>query len=185
MGDNSWKNLTVMAIDLEMDQPNNEIVQVGATVGNLETGEIFEKKKWYVKVGHPLNPKITALTGITDQDLEAFGRTLQEAYDGLCEMHTRYGCLRNPLVWGSGDSRLLRFQLGIRDKDQYLFGFREFDVKTLYQVWRMSQGLKIQAGLAKALLNLGLRFEGRKHTADDDSLNTFRAAYELKKKFMP
>lgn len=170
------------SIDLEMDQPGNEIIEVGACVGNLRTGEILEEGRWYVKLDHPLNPMIVQLTGITDQLLAEKGVTLQEAYAGLTELHKKHGSHRNPLVWGQGDSPLLRKQLGISDLEAYLFGRREFDVKTLFQFWRFSQGEKLQSGLAKSLTKLGLAFDGRKHVARDDARNTFRGAHALLRK---
>jgi inhibitor of KinA sporulation pathway (predicted exonuclease) len=44
----------------------------------------------------------------------------------------------------------------------------------LYVAWRMAHCRDIAGGLAKAMTKLGLAFQGRKHNALDDALNTFR-----------
>ena len=42
-------DLNIISLDIEFEQPSEEIIQVGAMVGNLKTGEILEE---YLK----LNP---------------------------------------------------------------------------------------------------------------------------------
>ena len=48
------------------------------------------------------------------------------------------------------------------------------DTKTLFVSWRFANGKPIQGGLAKSMLKVGIKFEGRKHNATDDAVNTFR-----------
>jgi inhibitor of KinA sporulation pathway (predicted exonuclease) len=59
------------------------------------------------------------------------------------------------------------------DDDRFLFGRRWIDCKTLYVSRCFARGEKHQAGLAKAMTKVGLRFDGRKHNAMDDAINTF------------
>jgi len=79
----------------------------------------------------------------------------------------------NPITWGGGDTETLREQLQL-DREQWLFGRRWLDAKTLFVAWRMAQGRELQGGLGRSMTKLGLAFEGRQHNAIDDAENTFR-----------
>lgn len=166
-----------LSLDLEMAQPSGKIIQVGACVGDLRTGEILETYSRYVKIDESLSPFIVTLTGITDNCLSTEGVTLVEAYEGLKAICERYDTFCNPLVWGGGDSKELRDQLG--QTPGWPFGHRWLDVKTLFQFNQFKHDQKPQAGLAKALFKCGLNFKGRKHNALDDAINTFRLAHRL------
>lgn len=170
------------SLDLEMDQPGCEIIQIGAVSFDAVTMEVFEKLRAYVKIDHPLNPFITKLTGITDEVLQKEGTSLREAYDKLVLLHKARGAFVNPVTWGQGDSQCLRSQVGL-DEAMYCFGRRSRDVKDIFQAWRESQGEKVQGGLAKSLTKLGMQFQGRKHDALDDAFNTARAYHALLRKF--
>jgi inhibitor of KinA sporulation pathway (predicted exonuclease) len=171
-----------MSLDLEMDQPSGKIIQVGAVVGNLATGEIMRRLDLLVKIDEPLNPFIVKLTGITDQMLQERGVTLPEAYAQLAQAVRELDTDRNPITWGGGDSEELREQLGIAQED-YVFGRRWRDTKTLYQAWAYANGLRAASGLSKSMHRLGLQFVGKKHYAPNDAENTFKAYRELVGKF--
>ncbi len=42
-----------LSLDLEMEQPSQEIIQIGAVIGDIVTGEIKETFKAYVKIATP------------------------------------------------------------------------------------------------------------------------------------
>lgn len=169
--------MIVTSLDLEMNQPSQKIVQIGAVVGDLRSGAVLERLCIDVAIDEPLNPFITTLTGITEEQLRVAG-TLDEAYQKLAVMHQKANAYCNPITWGGGDSAELRRQLGLDDA-RFLFGRRWLDIKTLYQLQQMGRGEKPQAGLAKAMTKRGLAFKGRKHNAGDDALNTFLFAAHL------
>lgn len=175
------KDINLMALDLELNKPSGSIIQIGAVVGNLKTGEILEEYLCHINVGEPIDPFITKLTGIRQEDVDR-GYSLKTSYQQLIEMHKRYDCFRNCLTWGGGDSIELRKQLNL-DNERFLFGRRWLDAKTLFISYRFSKGLSHQAGLAKALVKMGMKFEGKKHQACDDALNTFRIYRNLLKEF--
>lgn len=177
------KHYVQMSLDLEMNQPSGKIIQIGVTVGDEKTGAVYARAAWYVKIDEPLNPYITDLTGITEEDLATKGVTLLEAYRAVEKLHKEWNCAPNPIVWGGGDSRELRDQLGLTSSDSYVFGHRWIDVKTLFQSWRRAMGQPVQGGLAKSMTKVGLKFEGRKHDAGDDSFNTFRMYCTMQKKW--
>lgn len=177
MSKNYEKPLEVFtAIDLEMNQPSKKIISVGAVVGNIKTGKIFQKMNVFVNPHEQLNPGIIELTGITQKDVDN-GFTLEEAYNKIKAMHENYFSFVNPIVWGGGDSVELKEQILKEnpnfDETQWCFGRRWIDAKTLYVSWRLANGKTMAGGLAKALTKVGLKFQGRIHNSADDSENTF------------
>ena len=176
------KNLLV-SLDLEMNQPSGKIIQIGAVLGNVETGEIVAEFDSKVNAGETLAPAIIALTKISQSEVDQ-APTLTDAYHALSHWLGRYAELRvlNPLTWGGGDTETLRVQLNM-EMERWPFGRRWIDTKTLYVAWRMAQGKDISGGLAKAMTKLGLAFQGQKHNALDDAKNTFRMYRALLKQF--
>lgn len=165
----------VVSLDLEMNQPSGAIVQIGAAVGNLLTGEQVGLFEALVDPGEPLSPAISELCAIDPQDLRDNGVPLAEAYSRLVaflEPHAQTRQL-NPLTWGGGDSQALRTQLGV-ENEQWVFGRRWLDVKTVYIAWCAARGLNGTGGLSASMKKLKLKFEGRPHGAAADAWNTFR-----------
>lgn len=176
--------MNFLAFDLELNQPweqpsDERIIQVGAVVGNVISGEILDEFSCHVRLpdGHKLNPYIVTLTGITPDQVEGAGMSLEWAYDMMCDMKERHKCQVSPIQWGGGDSWCLKKELERNlapgAKLEWKLGYRCFDAKTLYQSLMISQGKPFQGGLAKSLTRLGLKFSGAKHQAMDDARNTF------------
>lgn len=177
------------AIDLELnkDEANTkttQIIQLGSCTGNIHTGEILETLSLYVKIDKPLIPFITQLTGITDNDLSTKGTTLLEAYNKLKEVHSKYKAHISLVTWGSGDAKELKEQLlfqGMKE-EEWIHGWRSIDVKTVVQSIMLARGQSLQGGLAKSMTKFGLKFDGTKHNAESDSINTFKIYHELLKR---
>jgi inhibitor of KinA sporulation pathway (predicted exonuclease) len=172
------KDINLLSLDMEYNQPSETIIQIGYVIGSMATGNILEKVRRYVKVEESINPFIVNLTGVTDKHIEEQGIPLTEIYEEMKTLHKKHNCFRNALTWGGGDSADLRNALGL-DEERYLLGRRWIDAKTLYISMQFANNGKTQAGLAKALINLGYDFDGRKHDALDDAYNTFRAYRRL------
>lgn len=164
--------MILIALDLEMNQPSGKIIQIGAVIGNVLTGDILAKFDQFVDPLEPLAPQIITLTGITQQQLDNSCVPLPEAYAKLVTFRNSHKVFINPLTWGGGDSQELRQQLG-EQSEPWIFGRRWIDVKTLYQSYRIANYKPVQGGLAKAMTKFGLQFRGQKHNACDDALNTF------------
>jgi len=164
--------MNVCSLDLEMNQPSDTIIQIGICIGSTRTGEIHVKRQWNIYTEEVIAPFITQLTGVTQEDVAA-GVSLLGAYNELGELYKQYDCSLNFISWGGGDSQLLRSQLP--EGTKWLYGKRWFDVKTLYQAFILGAERPIspRAGLAKAMIKTGLKFNGTKHTAMDDATNTF------------
>lgn len=163
--------MIIMALDLEMNQPSNTIIQVGYCVGNIRTGDLHETGGWFVHTSELIHPDITKLTGIKQSYVDT-AKPLVEVYSELVKVHKRYNCFCNPATWGGGDSELLRKQLPV--DTPWIFGRRWIDVKTIHIVNQISKGAKVQGGLARSMLKYSLAFDGRKHDAADDAYNTWR-----------
>lgn len=172
-------NLIYTALDLEMNQPSGKIIQIGLCVGTINNGEILEKRSWIIDPKEPINPRIEKLTGLSDKLVRECGQSLEEAYEDIEGIYKEHSPFMNPLTWGGGDSQTLRKQLGLSKDDRFVFGRRWIDVKTVYQAYQLAQGVKFQSGLSKSMNRLGLQFEGRKHDAMWDAINTFRLYCEL------
>lgn len=162
--------MKLLSLDLEMNQPSGKIIQIGAVVGDSETGAILDSFSVFINPNEELSEYIIGLTGITQKQVDQ-GDSLMDGYLKLKEFAKKHDCFCNPVTWGGGDSQELKNQLG--PVENWLFGRRWIDTKTLYQSYRIANGKKVQAGLAKALLNMGLKFQGRKHDALDDAKNTW------------
>jgi inhibitor of KinA sporulation pathway (predicted exonuclease) len=172
----------LMALDMEYNQPSKSIIQIGVVIGNINSGAVFKKSSWLVHTCEPITPFIEKLTGISNYDLDQHGLSLQEVYQNLCILHKECFCFRNPVTWGGGDSEDLRHALHL-DEDQFIFGRRWIDAKTLFISRQIMKKLPTQAGLAKAMTKLGLTFKGTKHNAEDDAYNTFVIYHKLINEF--
>lgn len=171
----------LMSIDLEMNQPSNSIIQVGVSIGDLETGAILHTSAINVYQPEEISDFIIGLTGITQEEVNA-ALSLTAAYAELVSLHKQFDCFMNPVTWGGGDSELLRKQLGLED-DKWIFGRRWIDAKTLFISRCIARNEGIQSGLAKSLTRVGLKFVGSKHNAGDDAMNTMRMYFKMLEEF--
>jgi inhibitor of KinA sporulation pathway (predicted exonuclease) len=176
------KDINLLSLDLELNKPSGSIIQIGSVVGNLASGKILEEYSAYINCGEILDPFIINLTGIKQENVDN-GIGLYTAYGQLKDLHKKYECFRNCACWGGGDTLELKKQLHITDDELFLFGRRWIDVKTIFIAYRWANGEGHQAGLAKALLKLGMQFEGTKHSAKDDARNTWYIFCELLRRF--
>ena len=177
--------MRILSLDLELNQdPSSgpKIIEIGACVGDISTGEVIESYSAFVNPRQKLLNHIIKLTSITQEQVDN-GLTLEDAYLGMEALARKYDCLTMPIVWGMGDGHALRQELPAHI--EWAFGRRELDVKAVFQAYQMAFAQKVQAGLAKAMTRLGLTFKGKKHRAIDDAINTFIIYCELIKRFHP
>lgn len=166
-----WQTVNLLSLDLEMEQPSGEIIQLGFTIFNKDSKEVLISKRLYVNTGKILSPFITQLTGITQEQHDA-GTSLSDVYDELYYWHKLYQCFMNPITWGGGDSWELKKQLPSLPEEDWCFGRRWIDAKTLYITYRMANDLPIKGGLKKACNSMDIQFEGPAHDAERDAYNT-------------
>lgn len=165
------------SIDLEMNQPSGRIIQIGACVGNLFTGEIFARFSQFVDPYEAIHEDITVLTGIGRNEMRG-AVDLKEAsmsFDSFCAVH---GANQMALSWGFNDAAEINKQLGILS----LFPKSYLNVKNLFQFYSVANNQTLRGGLHNSMRRLGFPPEGPAHRADYDALNTFRFAHFLTKK---
>lgn len=166
------------SIDLELNKDGNkttDIIQIGAVIGNVHTGEILETLRLYVSIPTPLDPFIIQLTGITSTILDKQGTSLLEAYYKLREAHIKHNSHKMLIQWGSGDERELKEQLldvGM-PIEQWEFGRTYFNVKQMCQEIALSKKQTLQGGLKKHCNKFNVTFEGPAHDALNDAKGTF------------
>lgn len=168
-------------LDLELNQPSNTIIQIGYVIANIYEDIILERKCLNINSNETLNPYIIDLTGIKQEDVDK-GMTLLEAFEILKTDHKKHNVFCNPVTWGGGDSVELMKQLTTAGyTGEGIFGRRWIDVKTIWHFKRINEQVPLQGGLARSMTKVGLKFEGRKHNAMDDSLNTYKMFQALRK----
>lgn len=176
--------MNVLSIDCEYNQPSGKTIQIGAAVYNSITGLLIDRFETYVNPDELINPEITVLTTITDQDV-ANAPKIKEAFEMLEYIHAKHKCFTNPIVWGSGvrnDSLTIYQESGIIDRPNFM-GYRVIDAKSIFQSVQMMSNKPVRGGLEKTCKVIGIGFEGRAHTALSDAMNTFRVWHYLVKRF--
>ena len=172
--------MKLTSLDLELNQPSGKIIQIGAVVGDTETGEITQRLRIYVDPGEPIAPFITELCAITQDQIDQQGIPLDDAYKLLKEFHLKYSTFMNPITWGGGDSQEIKEQLSPASADDWCFGRRWIDAKTLYVSQTIAKENRVYSGgLSGSLKRLGLKFDGRPHDAQDDAENTFKIYHHM------
>lgn len=168
-----------LALDLELNQAASgpRIIQVGVALGS--SGSDIATHSWLLDPQEAILPRITELTGISDEDIATQAVSHAQMAKELTDLAHVHRTFVNPVVWGHGDVPALRAELTARGIPLPLFGRREIDLKTVYTVRRIADGLKPAGGLRSALSYYGLRFEGTPHRADADALNTLRLFFNM------
>jgi len=182
--------MRIPSFDIECNQPSNEIIELGAVVGDTKMGLIIAKFSVLIKCSEPLSEWPKAHCKITDEMLATEGVTLIEGYEKLKSFITEHCKLKdgevvNPLTWGGPDTEMLREQLARQGrvfaanndradpKEKFIFGSRSEDVKTIFRALCDANDLDRLGGLRKSMKRLELKFEGQTHRALPDALNTF------------
>lgn len=170
--------MMIVSLDLEMNQAEKpKIIEIGLTIGDLSKKQMVDKTSILVNPNENITEYISTLTGITDHMVHNRPE-IGGAYDEMLKYLNFYNVThKQPVVWGSGDVKQLKSEIG--DVDTFPFGYTEMNVKTLVQAIHTAKGLKTQGGLAKSMTKFGLRFQGMKHRAVDDSYNTLLLYFHI------
>lgn len=170
--------MKLTCLDLEMNQPSQKIIQIGAVIGDTSSGVIIDRFRVFVNPQELLSPEISELCGITQEQLDQ-GVTLEEAYRKLCDFHKNSDFI-NPVTWGGGDSQELYDQLDPEVRNNYCFGRRWIDAKTVAVTQMVArQNRVLSGGLSTSMKRFGLKFQGRAHDALIDAENTFRIYHHI------
>ena len=174
------KNKKFLALDLELNQPSNRIIQVGVAIGSaMQSEEEYVVKKWYLDPYEPIAANIVQLTGITDYDIGTYAVSHEFMAQELGALIAEHDCFINPVTWGGGDSVELLTEIRDRNIHFPYFGRRWIDVKTFYTYIMLARGKNPNGGLSSAMGGFKLPFKGTAHRADVDALNTLRFFFRL------
>jgi inhibitor of KinA sporulation pathway (predicted exonuclease) len=169
-----------IALDLELNQPSNKIIQAGVALGH--TGMSFDEyitRKWYLDPGEPLAEHITNLTGITQVDIAEKAVDWNVMVLELTALLEEYRPFVNPVTWGGGDTHLFLTQAAEQRIEFTRFGRRHIDVKTWHTLIALAQGKSASGGLRSVMSRYGLTFKGAPHRADVDAANTLALFFKL------
>lgn len=177
----------VVALDLEFNRPSKNIIQIGAVVADLQTGNIDSGFSCIVNPNELLNPGVADRTGIKQEVADA-APTVDDAYLQMGTWLKPYELIRSltPLVWGNNPSAVLCDAVGLKTSDEeWYFSAKANNVKQFYALARthpMLYGLLMKFGLETLLVGslessvaqFGLTFEGQANNAMYRAANIFR-----------
>lgn len=195
------KDIIRIALDLEYQADGttvhtDKIIQLGYCIFNATNKQILFTGGSYVKIDEPLTPYITKLTGITQDDHDNKGISIEYAISKMMKKCDEIGVnFRQLVTWGN-DADILRetwLRQSKHDQDSWLFGYTYCNIKPLFQAKMISENKNYRGGLSVAARKLGLDFipyseteindthkrQYGKHDARCDSLNTARMYLKL------
>lgn len=169
--------MKIIVLDLEMNQPSNKIIEIGAVLVDVKLKKILsefselcnpgELPSLEYKLGGGIN--ITELTGITPE--------MVSSADEASVVHDRFwrwvdACQCGGMLagWGgdvwelAGQSKAMGVSLSSK--------IRSHDLKAFASFFRLAKGGKQRGGLANTLTMFDLPFEGVAHRALIDAKNT-------------
>jgi len=162
---------SLLVIDLEAtcwqgDPPpgmQSEVIEVGIAELDTRALEITRAEAIFVRPQHSeVSPFCTRLTSIAPEHV-ADAPTFPEVAERLRE---EYRSLERPWAsWGDYDRLMFERMTELHDCPHAVSG-RHLNAKTLYALTR---GQVREIGLARAVANLNLPFEGRPHRGVDDA----------------
>lgn len=159
------------------EDERQEIIEIGLTTVDLRDMRIVAVRSIpIIPTMSSISPFCTELTGWTEAALKKQGVDFEEAIRRLSE---KYGSKNRLLVSDSaGDRKFMDWQCAMFGKASP-FGDDELNVSVLFSLYTgQFENITLEAKLEK----LGLKFEGRPHRADSDSLNIARLMVELKRR---
>jgi inhibitor of KinA sporulation pathway (predicted exonuclease) len=176
-----------LAIDLELNNgpdnstPDPAIIQIGVAWGSYDhySSDTIQTAAWYVNPHEPIYPRITELTGITDEDVQTRSTTHVDIALQLGEIIRSNDVFVNPVTWGGGDSDTCLREFRAAGCEFHHFGRRWIDVKTWHIFHMLARGRNHSGGLSKAMAQHGLQFRGTAHRADVDAANTLRLFFKM------
>lgn len=176
-------NMVFWGLDLEMEQPSNEIISIGVSIW-VPDANMFktDSPNFLITPSQPISQFIQDLTGLNDSmykwdESREIGFRKFVDYMNLAKSRVEQSGLkwfREPITWGAGDLHTLRSQMPFIQQD--FMGRRFIDVKTLSMMERVFQNKSISGkmGLRSGLSGYGLAFEGSAHNSAVDAYNTMR-----------
>lgn len=169
-----------IALDLELNQPSNRIIQVGIALGSrMQPEDEWVVRQWLLDPDEPISEFITGLTGISNEDIAQRAVPWEQMAQELSALMDEHKPFMNPVTWGGGDSSELLESIRARGIDFPYFGRRWVDVKTVHTFLSLTLEKKPSGGLRSTMTQYKMRFLGEPHRADVDAFNTLRLFFHL------
>lgn len=177
----------VVALDLEFNRPSTKLIQIGAVMGDMLTGNIDSGFSCWVNPNEPLNPGVAELTGLTQEVADA-APTVEDAYMQMGTWLKPYELIRSltPLTWGNAANAVLCAAVGLKPSDEeWYFSAKANNVKQYFALAtthpllfgllsRIGMETILVGNLESSVAKFGLTFEGEPNNAMYRAANTFR-----------
>jgi inhibitor of KinA sporulation pathway (predicted exonuclease) len=175
--------MKMIFVDLELNQPSNSIIQIGAVCMNLSTGKVVDSFDVICNPGEYPNDFITKLTGITKENVMD-GQPLKNALSDFWRWVNSCSVGNRVAAWGRDVQELIDASVYYKLRFKWP---KQYDVKQFVNMYQFfasensSSPNKLNKGLFMAVQDSGLDFVGTQHNAYDDALNTANIFYLVKK----
>lgn len=176
-----------------LDSKKNSVLEVGALVGDLDTGEVFETFESKVKLPDRSDYDVTEgafnVHGITIEECMAEGMTPDMIGDAMIDMFVRHGA---QLYGGHNvyfDVRFIARQIFRFEPDEWdsTFTFRKIDTHDIIRLMLGTDNMKSGASLGQIAKSLKIDIKdisGNKyHAALFDTIITFRIMCRFRQAF--
>lgn len=181
----NFNDTLFLALDLEFEQPSEEILSVGVCLFSGDGG-VEERTNFYITPTQPVSTFIQELTGIRETDFD--GNTRNYNYADLAkwvgdmqEAYCDYKYHREAITWGCGDVPLLRADMRKEQVNFEWLSQRFIDVKTLFLMDKATSDKSIssKSSLNTAMKELKVTPRGTAHNSMWDAVNTKEVFLEL------
>lgn len=158
-------------LDLEMEQPCNSLLEIGAVILDLRRG-ISETFSRFIQLdsGEMPSEYITNLCNIDHDEYSLAAVPGKEALEDFWEFLEKSNCGNRLYSWGGDHDWILNYstQYGVMTPKR----LRTLDIKQMTEPLRFMINKKSKGGLVNSLHTFGLEFEGTQHMALTDAINT-------------
>jgi hypothetical protein len=166
------------ALDLELDQPSGEIIQIGAIIYDTR-GEVYDT--FNVMCSHGKEPSWdTVLRGggtlgdLLGTDFKTCWKLgaicIKEALDMFVDFTNEGNFGSRFTQWGSGDLRSILFELSLTSvRDRIKVNYHDVKQEFEYSYNSVLRPKCKNSGLEKVMAHLGLKYQGRAHDALADA----------------
>jgi len=169
--------MRVVVLDLEMNQPSNNIIQIGAVLINIKSGIIEDKFNMICNPEELPSEYITNLTGITVEQVQK-SEHIFVVINKFWEWVEKCNCGNQIWAWGS-DTYELKEQSNFW-KCKTPTKIRNLNIKEMSKIFRTAiPKIKSHGGVKDTMNKFGLEFIGKEHDALVDATNTANLLYRF------
>jgi inhibitor of KinA sporulation pathway (predicted exonuclease) len=169
--------MKVIVVDLELNQPSNNIIQIGAILCDVHSHQILDTFSIICNPEGELPSEfITNLTGIT-QEMVTNGVPLKEALKQFWDWVSNSNFSKTIVQWGEGDFRLLEKQS--KERGVEVPRLTTLNLKAVSAITRLHKGSKAKGGLHNTMELYNVPFYGNAHDGLVDAFNTALLLFRL------